>query len=298
MFFQGRKEREELLAVFVSLLLAVVKGIFAFWTGALSLFASALDSLFDFFVSSINLVTLIVSQRKPDEDHQFGHEKAEALAALFQGLLIIVSAGYLIYSSFQRFWRPFEIKHVTQGMAIITLSMMASLWLAFRLRRSSRATGSLVLKTDALHYATDLYGQGGILIALALIQWSGWRLWDPLVTLPLSLYIAWQGFFVAKEAIDELMDREKISPEISQEVRRIISRHKPYVIDLHNFKTRRAGGKRFIQLHIEMKRDLTFEKVHEVTETITHEICRAFGNVSVIIHPDPEGVYEDESDRM
>jgi ferrous-iron efflux pump FieF len=291
------KIRTELLAVCVSLGLALLKGATAFWTGALTLFASALDSLLDFLVSSLNLFALVVSQKGPDEDHMFGHEKAEALGGLFQSVMIVASAAYLIYSSFQRLHHPFELKHLNEGMGVILISMAASFYLTYRLRRVSRETGSMVLKADAIHYSVDLYAYLVLLVTFALIQLSGWLGWDPVVTLPLSLYIAYQGFGVGKEAVDELMDRET-SPEALVTVKQVISRHCPQVTGMHNFKSRRAGGKRYIQFHVEMKRDLSFHKVHEITEVLVREIRELLGNVHVIIHPDPEGHGEDESDLM
>ena len=292
---RGGKEKEEFLAVVFSLSLTLIKGTAAFWTVSLSLFASALDSLLDFFMSGLNLFTLSVAGKEADEDHTYGHEKAEALAGLFQSVLILFSAAYLVYSSFVRFGRVFEVQHLFVGMGVMGISMIGSLWITYRLRRAAKVTGSVVLKTDALHYAMDLYTQGAVLLAFVLIRLSGWRLLDPLVTLPIALYIAQQAFQVGKEAVDELMDREA-SPETRQVVQEIVARHAPQVVGMHNFKSRHAAGKHFIQFHVEMKRRLSFDEVHEITERIVEEIRQALGKVQVIVHPDPEGTGTDESD--
>jgi ferrous-iron efflux pump FieF len=290
------KEREEFLAVGVSFGLMLLKGTVALWTGSLSLLASALDSLLDFLVSGVNLFSLIVSRRKPDWDHAFGHEKAEALAGLLQGFIILLSAGYLIYASFDRLRHPLSLSHLNEGIGVIGLSLAASLWLARRLRQTAMDTGSIVLKADAFHYATDLYSQGGILAALVLIQWSGWQWLDPSITIPISLYIGFQATKIGKEAVDDLMDRET-SSQPRMTVQEIVARHRPQVVGMHNFKTRRAGEKRFIQFHVEVKRNLSFERVHEMTEAIAGEVRQAFGNVQVIVHADPEGTGRDESDK-
>jgi ferrous-iron efflux pump FieF len=294
---KGEKEREEFLAITLSLVLALIKGTAAFWTGTLSLFASALDSLLDFFVSGLNLLSLYVAGKEADADHTYGHEKAEALAGLFQSVIILATAGYLIYSSFIRLGHPVEAKHLIQGMGVIAVSIGISLLLTYRLRKTAIKTGSMVLKSDALHYAMDLYTQGGILVAFVLIRLSGWRWIDPIVTIFIAVYILFQAFKVGREAVDELMDRET-SPETLVTVREIVARHAPEVVGMHNFRTRRAAGKRFIQFHVEMKRQLTFEQVHEITEKIVSEIRRVFENAQVIVHPDPEGTGVDESDLM
>ncbi len=294
-FLQEKKQREELIAVSVSLVLALLKGSIAIWTGALSLLASALDSLMDFLVSSVNLFALVVSHKEADLDHSFGHEKAEALGGFFQSFILVLTAIFLIYSSIQRFHHPFELNHLDVGIGVIVFSIFVSFWISYRLKKTARQTGSLVLKSDAIHYAVDLYSYVAILMAFILIKFTGWPLWDPLMTLPIALYLGVQGFSVGKEAIDELMDRET-SPEIRQKVHEIILKHEPQVLGMHNFKSRRAGGKRFIQFHLEMKLHLSFEHVHEITEGIVKEIRQTLGNVHVIIHPDPEGHGEDESD--
>ncbi len=293
--FREKKQREELIAVLVSLGLALLKGGAAIATGTLSLLASALDSLMDFLVSSVNLFALVVSHKEADADHPFGHEKAEALGGLFQSVILILTSGFLIYSSIQRFHHPFVLDHLDLGMAVIVFSILMSFWISFRLKKTARQTGSMVLKSDAIHYSVDLYSYVAILLAFILIKFTGWKAWDPLMTLPIALYIGVQGLGVGREAVDELMDRET-SPEIRHKVHEIISLHKPLVLGMHNFKSRRAAGKRFIQFHLEMKKHLSFEHVHEITEKIAKEIRTEMGNVHVIIHPDPEGHGEDESD--
>lgn len=293
--FIEKKQREELIAVLLSLALALLKGSIAIWTGALSLLASALDSLLDFLVSSVNLFALVVSHKEADIDHSFGHEKAEALGGLFQSVILVLTAGFLIYSSIQRFYHPFELQHLEAGMGVIVFSIFVSFTISWRLKKAARQTGSIVLKSDAIHYAVDLYSYTAILIAFILIKFTAWNFWDPLMTLPIALYLVIQGLGIGKEAIDELMDRET-SPEIRHKVHELILKHEPQVLGMHNFKSRRAAGKRFIQFHLEMKRHLSFEHVHDISEKITKEIRQELGNVHVIIHPDPEGHGEDESD--
>lgn len=293
-FLKGKKQQEELIAVCVSLGLAILKGFAALWTGSLSLLASAFDSFLDFCISSVNLFALTVSHRPPDSEHAFGHGKAEALGGLFQSFVLILTAGFLVYSSIQRLRQPFELSHLGAGMGVIAFSLLVSLWLGLRLRRSARRTGSIVLKSDAVHYMVDLYSYGAILIAFLLIQFTGLKFWDPLITIPIAFYLALQGSGIGKEAINELMDKED-SPEILERVQEILSRHAS-IRGMHNFKSRRVAGKRFIQFHMEMKRSLSFEQAHEITELIVEEIQDTWEDAQVIIHSDPEGHGQDASD--
>jgi cation diffusion facilitator family transporter len=291
------KIREELIASAVSLILAMGKGTAAFWTGSLALLASAVDSLMDTFVSALNLYSLKVADRPADEDHAFGHGKAEAIGALFQALIILGSVLYLVYASFNRFILEVPLQNLGGGMAIILISLATSLWLTRRLSRKARQTGSVVLKTDSLHYAMDLYTQGGVFLSFLAIGWTGFNWVDPLMTLPIAVFISYQTFRAGKAAVDELMDRE-VSPEVRERVERVVESHRPLVKGMHNFKSRHVGSKMFLQLHLEMKRDLTFEEVHELEERIAGEIRREFGNVQVMIHADPEGHGLDQTDLM
>ncbi|MBI2083345.1 MAG: cation transporter [Deltaproteobacteria bacterium] len=291
------KIKEEVIAISVSFLLAVGKGLASFWTGSLALVASALDSLMDFFISSINLFSLKVADRPPDEDHAYGHGKAEAIAGFFQSLVILASVIALVYASVQRFRGGVPLQHLSGGIGIVLLSMVVGYWLSWRLQRQAASTGSVVLKTDSLHYAMDLYAYGGILLSFFLIKLTGWVWLDAIVTFLIALYIAVLAFRVGKQAVDELMDRE-LRPEIRQAVEEIVKRYYPEVLGMHNFKSRHAASKRFLQFHLVLKKELSFEQVHELEERIAGEIRRELGNVHVTIHADPEGTGLDQTDLM
>ncbi len=296
-YLRDNKIREEAIACVASLLLAIGKGAAFLWTGALTLLASSLDSLLDFFVSSVNLFSLVVAQRPADADHSYGHGKAEAIAGLFQSLLIFGSAIYLVVASVRRFAHAEPLRHLDGGIVVIFVSMLAGGWLAWRLHRRANMTGSVVLKTDSLHYVTDVYTYGGILVSLVAIRLTGWTVLDPLVTLPIAGAICWQAVRLGKQTIDELMDRE-VSPELREQIWEIVKRHHPDVIGMHNFKSRQAAAKKFVKFHLDMRRDLTFEEVHELEERIAGEIRRELGNIHVTIHADPEGHGLDQTDLM
>ncbi|MBI4196306.1 MAG: cation transporter, partial [Deltaproteobacteria bacterium] len=291
------KVREEIIACAAALSLAIGKGVAAWWTGALALFASALDSLADFFVSSVNLFSLMVAERPADEDHKFGHGKAEAIAALFQSLLIGGSVIFLVYSAGKRLLKGVRPDHLEGGMVVIFVSAAVSLWLTWRLNRRAAQTGSVVLKTDALHYAMDLYAYGGILVSFLLIRTTGWWFLDPLISLLMACYVGYLAHCLGRRAVDELMDRE-VDPSIRQKVTEIVMRYKPEIVGVHNFKSRQASSKIFLQFHLDMKSDLTFLQVHELEERIAGEIRREMGNVHVTIHADPEGHGLDQTDLM
>lgn len=293
--FSNKKLRAELTACAVSLTLTVLKAATAWWVGALALWASALDSLMDFFVSSINLFTLFVADRPADKEHPFGYGKAEAVAGLLQSILIVGSAVYLQAASLRRFLDPVPLEHLEGGIGVILGSAAIGFWLAQRLKKTAAATGSIVLKTDSLHYSMDLYTYGGLLLSFFLIRLTGWTVLDPLLTLAIAGYVTFLAVGTGRQAIGELMDRE-VHPAVRSRVEEIVRKHQPQVTGLHNFKSRQAASKMFLQFHIEMDKGLRFEEVHQLEERIAGEIRRELGNVHVTIHADPQGCGLDQTD--
>ena len=291
------KIREEKIACAASLLMAGGKLTAFFWTGSLALAASALDSLMDFFVSGINLFSLRVADRPADADHGYGHGKAEAIAGLFQSLLILGSAGYLLFVSLHKFSGGVSLHHLEGGIGVTVVSFAAGLWITRRLTRAAALTGSVVLQTDSLHYSMDLYTYGGILVSFALIRWTGWGFLDPMMGALIAITIGYLAVKVGRRAVDELMDRE-ISPEVREAIRAIVERYRPDVLGMHNFKSRQAASKKFVQFHLDMRRDLAFVEVHELEERIAGEIRRELGNIHVTIHADPEGHGLDQTDLL
>jgi len=278
--------RAPLVAVAAAGFLVALKGAAAWITGSLALSSAALDSLIDLFVSGANFLVLARSARPPDADHAYGHGKFENLAALGQGLFLVAAAATLVWSGVRRLIEGGAPRETGWGAAVLAISMLVSLGVARTLRLAAESSGSPALKADSLHYATDLWVNGSALIALLVVRWSGWAAADPLVALVVAVYVFRTGTSLALEAMGDLSDRGLPEEELRR-IRTIVASFAPAVEGLHDLKTRRSGGQRFIELHLEIPRATSFEDAHDLTVKVLRAIERELPRSKVFVHGDP-----------
>jgi cation diffusion facilitator family transporter len=242
----------------------------------------------DIFASTINLIAVRAASRPADEDHAYGHGKAESLAGLFQSLVIAASGIYLIWEASRRIAGPHTTSYEWIGMATMLIATATSIALVKRLQRVSRETDSLALHSDALHYLTDIYTNMSALVALLIVRLSGWQAADPLISILIALYILWSAVHVARESIDVLMDR-RLPPEIDEQVAEIVGRFRHEgVYGFHDLRTRRSGSQKFIDLHLEVERDQRLEEAHDLTVRVLRAIEAEIPRARVQIHTDPK----------
>ncbi len=275
------------LSVAAAAFLIALKTLTGLMTGSISVWASLLDSTMDIFASAINYFAVRAASRPPDEDHNYGHGKAESLAGLFQAAVITLSGLFLIREAVQRLLQPQPTQAETVGVATMLVSILVSFALVARLRQAASATDSPALSADALHFASDVWTNGGVLVGLLLIYFTGWTIVDPIISIAVSLYILGSALSVGRESIDVLMDR-RLPPEVDEQIAEIVRRFRGEgVLGFHDLRTRRSGSQKFIDLHLEVERDQTLEAAHatsvRVLRTIEAEIPRA----KVQIHTDP-----------
>jgi ferrous-iron efflux pump FieF len=276
------------LSILAAAFLITLKTATGLVTGSISVWASLLDSAMDIFASTINFVAVRAASRPADEDHAYGHGKAESLAGLFQSFIIAASGLYLITKAVQRIIRPHETAYELLGMATMLIATATSLALVSRLRRVARETDSPALHSDAVHYVTDIYTNMSALVALLIVRLSGWQAADPLISILIALYILWSAAHVAREAIDVLMDR-RLSSDIDAQVAEIVGRFQGEgVLGFHDLRTRRSGSQKFIDLHLEVERDQRLEEAHDVTVRVLRAIEAEIPRARVQIHTDPK----------
>jgi ferrous-iron efflux pump FieF len=275
------------LSILAAAFLIVIKTITGFLTGSISVWASLLDSAMDIFASIVNFFAVRAASRPADEDHTYGHGKAESLAGLFQALVISASGAFLIWEAIRRLRQPHDITSEWLGIGTMVIAITVSLGLVARLRGVARKTESPALASDAVHYASDVYTNGSALLALAIIYFTGWKIADPIISIAISLYILWSAFSVGREAIDILMDR-RLPLEIDDQVGAVVGRYREQgVFGFHDIRTRRSGSLKFIDLHLDVDRHLTFEQAHDLTVRVLREIEAEIPRSRVSIHTDP-----------
>ena len=259
-------------------------------TDSVSILSSLADSVMDVLASLINLYAVRQALQPPDREHRFGHGKAEPLAGLGQALFISASAIFLIVEAVGRILEPEPIARAPVGIGVMVFAIIVTTALVTYQRRVVRLTGSTAIRADALHYASDILMNIGVIAALALAMTVGWGLADPIIALVIAAVIIHAAVRVARSAIQQLMDRE--FPEQDRErIRQILLEH-PDVLNCHDLRTRRSGIDSFIQVHVEMDSSLTLLRAHEISDDVEARIRKVFPHAEVLIHADPEGIEE------
>jgi len=286
----SRAESERLLklatrASVATAVILIIAKLVAYWqTDSVSILASLVDSLMDAAASIINLLAVAYALAPPDEEHRFGHGKAESLAGMAQATFIAGSGLFLIVEAIKRLVTPQPIESFSIGMGVMIFSIIATLILLTIQRHVIAKTNSTAIRADALHYKTDLLTNTAIVIALILSQF-GWLGIDPLFALAIAVYILYSSWEIGAEAIHDLLDHE-LPDEKRQKIIDIAKSHSD-VHGMHDLRTRLSGRTEFIQMHIELDDDLPLIEAHDIADQIEDEILKAIPTADVVIHLDP-----------
>ncbi|MCA1923418.1 CDF family cation-efflux transporter FieF [Buttiauxella noackiae] len=276
--------RAAIAATVMASLLLLIK-IFAWWyTGSVSILAALVDSLVDIAASLTNLLVVRYSLQPADEEHTFGHGKAESLAALAQSMFISGSALFLFLTGIQHLAEPSQMKQPLVGVVVTVIALFSTLILVTFQRWVVRKTQSQAVRADMLHYQSDVMMNGAILVALAL-SWYGWHRADSIFALGIGVYILYNAIRMGHEAVQSLLDRALPDDE-RQAIIDVINAW-PGVKGAHDLRTRQSGPTRFIQVHIEMEDNLPLVQAHVIAEQVEQAILRRFPGSDVIIHQDP-----------
>lgn len=273
-------------SVTVAVSLILLK-IWALWmTGALSVMASLADSSLDLVMSTGAMLALAYAARPPDEDHAFGHTSAEDLTALAQAVVLVIAAVLLIASAVERFFGAAHDGLASEGVGIIAMAIsmgMTAALVAFQ-GHVARKTKNRVVSADRLHYLADLVPQLGAIVALLASRlWGIWQI-DALVALLAAAVLARGALSIGKGAWDALMDR-RADPEVLAGIAAIADDF-PGVLGWHDLKTRTAGSKIFVNLHIELDGDQSLREAHAIGADLRQAILRAYPQTDVMIHKD------------
>lgn len=279
------------LAIVIASILIVIKA-FAWWqTGSMAILAAMTDSVVDLFASITNMLVLRFALRPADDDHAFGHGKAESLAALVQSAFITGSAAFLLLQGFQRLTEPQFIQSSELGVVISLISILLTAGLVLYQRKIVKLTDSPAIKADSLHYQTDLYMNGAILIAM-LLNLNGFIYADAIFAICIAFYIFYHAVKMLWDAMQSLLDQALPQEEVDR-IWMIALEH-PRIISIHDVRTRRAGAVRFIQLHLELDDNLPLIVAHEITDSLEQKLLEAFPISEVIIHQEPTSFVQQE----
>jgi ferrous-iron efflux pump FieF len=277
-------------SVAVAAVLIAVKTVAWAMTDSVSVLSSLLDSLLDAAASLVNLVAVRHALTPADDEHRFGHGKAESVAGLVQSAFIAGSALLLLSEAAHRLWTPVPVANGTVGIAVMGASIVLTLLLVAYQRYVVRRTGSVAIGADRLHYASDLLLNGGVALSLAASMWFSAAIVDPICGLAIGAYILSGAWRIGRDSLDHLMDREL--PEETRARIVGIARGFADVRDVHDLRTRANGSSIHVQLHLEMDGALSLARAHDAADAVEAAIAAAFPGADVIAHMDPSGVEE------
>ena len=275
-------------SITVALLLAGLKGWAVLATHSTAMLGSLADTVLDLVASMATLAGVWVAAQPADDNHRFGHGKAEALAALFQVVLISFSAITLGLRAIAQWFAGVRPAAVEGGIAVSAVAIMATMLLLVWQRRVIAQTGSIAIATDHLHYKSDLVLNLAVIAALALDQYGGVPGADALFGLAIALWLGWSAWLASQTAVEQLMDHEW-PDERKARFLEVVSRH-PELKGLHDLRTRSSGNHDFVQFHMSVDPDMTVRAVHDVMDEIEAKLLREFPGIEILIHPDPEGL--------
>lgn len=277
-------------AVAVASTLVGLKFVAWFATDSISLLSTMIDSMLDVAASMINLIAVRHALEPADDQHRFGHGKAEALAGIAQAAFIFGSAVFLILEAGDRMVHLQTIESAPIGYAVMVISILVTLVLVGFQKYVANKTGSLAIAADSVHYKMDVLVNLSVIVSLFLATEWGWSFADPLFALGIAAYIFYGAYEIGMDAYHVLMDRE-LPDEDRQKIRAIALSHDD-VMDLHDMRTRASGSDMFIQLHLEMDPTITLARAHDIADEVMWEIKKEYPRAEVLTHQDPSGVEE------
>lgn len=283
-------------AAYASIVVAASLGALKLWavwhSGSTAMLGSLADTGLDLVASIATLIGVGIAAQPADHDHRFGHGKAEALAAMFQVVLIALSAAGIAVRAVGALVAGERVASADEGIAVSLVAMLATLGLLAWQRHVIRRTGSLAIKTDNVHYQSDLLLNLAVIAALALDRFGGVAGADPLFGIGIAAWLAWGAWRASSEALDHLMDKEW--PDEKREAFVAALADHPELRGVHDLRTRTSGTRDFVQFHAAIDPRMTIARAHKVMDELEARIEAQFPGVEVLIHPDPEGLVDEE----
>ncbi|MCL4869211.1 MAG: cation diffusion facilitator family transporter [Anaerolineae bacterium] len=259
----------------------------AYWlTGSIGLLSDALESLVNLAGAVMALAMLTVAARPADEEHAYGHGKAEYFSSGVEGTLILIAAASIAFAAGQRLLFPRPIEQVGLGLVVSVAASLINLGVALILKQAGRRYQSITLEANAHHLLTDVWTSVGVILGVGAVALTGWQPLDPIIALLVALNIVWAGIRIVRQSVSGLMDAAL--PDNEQElIRQVLA---PYIatgLEYHALRTRQAGARRFVSLHILVPGHWTVQQGHQVVEQIEADIRAVLANVTVFTHLEP-----------
>ena len=252
-------------------------------TGSVGLLSDALESLVNLAGALMALAMLTAAARPPDEDHAYGHSKAEYFSSVLEGTLILIAAVSIGVAAVNRLVHPKPLEQIGMGLAVSVGASFINLAVALVLLRAGKRERSIALTASAHHLLTDVWTSAGVVVGVGAVALTGWQPLDPTVALIVAANIVWSGYRLVRVSVDGLMDTALPAKEYAA-LRRVLDAHVENGIQYHALRTRESGARRFVSLHVLVPGDWTVQRGHALLERIEADIRAVVPNVTVLTH--------------
>ena len=256
-------------------------------TGSVAFYSDALESIVNVIASVSVLAAIIIAAKPADEEHPFGHHKAELFAATFEGALIMIAAFFIVRESYDALSNPRTLNAPVTGLLINgAATVLNGAWSAFLINRG-RKWRSPALRADGLHLLMDVWTSVGVFVGISVAVITGWSILDPLIALAVAVYILWNGYHIVSSSLSELLD-EAAPPAIQERVRSVIRSYGDGALQAHDIRTRHAGRVVFVEFHLVVPGHMSVAKSHRICDRIEVALEEEIQGTDIVIHVEPE----------
>jgi cation diffusion facilitator family transporter len=271
------------LSVAAAILTIGLKTVAYLLTGSVGLLSDAVESFVNLVGALMALAMLTIAARPADEDHAYGHNKAEYFSSGVEGTLILIAAVGIGVAAAQRFMSPRPLEQIGLGLGVSVAASLVNLFVALILLKAARRHHSITLEANAYHLLTDVWTSVGVLAGVGAVALTGWERLDPIVAFIVAGNIIWSGVRIVRDSASGLMD-VALPVEEQDVIQKVLDRHCQPDIQCHALRTRQSGARKFISFHVLVPGDWTVERGHKLLELIEADLRRALPNVTVFTH--------------
>jgi cation diffusion facilitator family transporter len=272
---------------------AVYGGIFIFllklasyvMSGSVALLSDALESIVNIIASGLMLYSVLVSEKPPDEEHKYGHEKIENITCLIEGMFIITAALFIIHSALEKISAPMALSQIESAIGVNLLATAFNGGLSWMLMKTAEDKGSMALEGDAKHLLSDVITSLGVALGLWIAQITGWAVADPVIAIIVALLIIRMGVTMVVKSGRDLMDER--CPKTEKKIMEILEDHRYMFINFHDVNTRKSGSRVFAELHLSVDGSLSVQEAHDLTDHLEEDLFEELPHLGVTIHIEP-----------
>ena len=287
--------RFALLSIAAAVVTIALKTLAWWLTDSVGLLSDALEGTVNLAGATVMLAMLVVASRPADEEHAYGYSKAEYFASGFEGMMILLAASLIAYAAIDRLFAPRPLDNISAGLIVSVVAAAINYAVARKLFEAGHRYNSIALEADAHHLITDVWTSAGVVVGVTAVVLTGWLWLDPLIAMAVAANIVWTGIQLVRRSLLGLMDRA-LPAHDRQALNQVLDRYRSQGIDFHALRTRQAGARSFVSVHVLVPAEWTVARGHELAHEIDDEICKVLPGAAVTTHIEPLGLPESYRD--